>query len=215
MNKKKKLQLLSLSAALVMMCSLGGCSKNVSNTNNNESEEAVIEEVVEEPVRYEFHYYNDTVDIEEAINGLGINKNDSFPYDSYRFIRYVDYDNHEMFAIVIGYVNYITDEEGHITDTVYYYYDAFNGEFMFGTRDYGKEVKSITSDKILYLMDYGKLIDLRECVISKGLDSDYAYSVMGNDIKSKSLSTYDVARMYVLLVNSTNRYEKNDQMIIG
>ena len=42
MNKKKKLQLLSLSAALVMMCSLGGCSKNVNNTNNKESEERKI-----------------------------------------------------------------------------------------------------------------------------------------------------------------------------
>ena len=54
-------------------------------------------------------------------------------------------------------------------------------------------------------MDQGDLLDLKRIVVGKGLDSNYANSVMSDDIKNKSLSKYDVARMYVLLVNSNNR----------
>ena len=38
---------------------------------------------------------------------------------------------------------------------------------------------------------------------------------MSSDIENKSLSIYDVARYYVLLVNSKNRLEKEYVMNIG
>ena len=214
MNKRRKLQILSLGATIMMICGVMGCNTD-NKTNNNKEEVAVIEEVENQnaQVIYEPHYYNDTIDIDEAINSLGINRDENYPYDSYRFVRFVDNSSYERFTIVVGYVDYVT-EEGKIIDTIYNYYDAFNGDFIFSTRDYRK-VNTIESNVIYHLMDYGKLLDLRECVISKGLDSAYAYSVMSDNIQNIFLSTYDVARMYVLLVNSSNRLEKNTQMIIG
>ena len=173
-----------------------------------------VEEVINEMPRYEFHYYNDTVDVEESVNSLGITKNDSYIYESYRFIRFVDNDHREKYAICVPYVEYEVDEKGEVINTIYNYYDAFNGTFLLSTND-KKTIQSYNSDLILYLMESGKLLDLKKSVISKGLDEEYANSVMGNDIKNKSLNTYDVARMYVLLVNSSNRLENSYVLVIG
>ena len=85
---------------------------------------------------------------------------------------------------------------------------------MFTTSDY-REIKEYNSDVVWYLMEYGDLLGLRESVISKGLDEEYARSVMGDDVKNKSLTASDVARYYVLLVNSANRIESTYTMSIG
>ena len=75
-------------------------------------------------------------------------------------------------------------------------------------------IENYNSSDVISVLDQGDLLDLRDIVIKKGLDSSYAYSVMSDDIKDKTLSTYDVARMYVLLVNSNNRSINHNNAII-
>ena len=207
MNKIKRLQLISLSALLLM---LHGCGLNPNRTSNKEetNNNGVYEELNN---KYVFHYYNDTYDVESAINRLGITRNDDYPYGSYRYILYLDNSHIERYEIVIGYANYIVNEEGNVIDTIYDYYNAFTNEYVFSTRNI-KDINSFESDKIYHTMEFGKLCELRDSVISKGLDRDYAYSVVKDDIKNKVINTSEAARIYVLLVNSFNRIESNHQI---
>lgn len=219
MNKRKQIQIVSLmSAALVLA---GVVLNRISNDreDNKIYEDIVIKEKVsdeskEESIRYQFHYSNDTVDVEDEISKLGITNNDSNPYNMYKFIRFVDFDSRERYAIVNGYVDYVFDEENNVLNTIYTYVDVFSGRVMLTTSDY-REINEFNSDVIWHLMEYGNLLGLRDSVISKGLDETYAYSVMGDEIKNKSLTQYDIARYYVLLVNSANRMESTYTMSIG
>lgn len=219
MDKRKQIQIVSLMSAALVLSGVVLDRISDNREKNRIYEDIVIEDTIkdepeEEPIRYQFHYYNDTVDVESEISKLGITNNDSNPYNVYKFIRFVDYDSREKYAIVNGYVDYEFDDENNVLNTIYTYVDIFTGKVMFTTSDY-KEIKEYNSDVVWYLMEYGDLLGLRESVISKGLDEEYARSVMGDDVKNKSLTASDVARYYVLLVNSANRIESTYTMSIG
>lgn len=216
MNRRRKIQLMSIISAGIVLGSVVSTRIDVNNRKkDNNSEETFVEETTTyEPIVYEFHYYNDTIDENEEINKLGIVNDSSSPYNCYKYIRFVDFDSRERYAIVKSYVDYILDEDKNVIDTIYTFVDAFDGKVLFTTKDYRK-ISEFNSDIIWYLMEYGDLLELKDSVISKGLDINYANSVMSSDIENKSLSIYDVARYYVLLVNSKNRLEKEYVMNIG
>ena len=216
MNRRRKIQLMSIISAGIVLGSVVSTRIDVNNRKkDNDSEETFVEETTTyEPIVYEFHYYNDTIDENEEINKLGIVNDSSSPYNCYKYIRFVDFDSRERYAIVKSYVDYILDEDKKVIDTIYTFVDAFDGKVLFTTKDYRK-ISEFNSDIIWYLMEYGDLLELKDSVISKGLDINYANSVMSSDIENKSLSIYDVARYYVLLVNSKNRLEKEYVMNIG
>ena len=215
MNRRRKIQLMSIISAGIVLGSVVSTRIDVNNRKkDNNSEETFVEETTTyEPIVYEFHYYNDTIDENEEINKLGIVNDSSSPYNCYKYIRFVDFDSRERYAIVKSYVDYILDEDKKVIDTIYTFVDAFDGKVLFTTKDYRK-ISEFNSDIIWYLMEYGDLLELKDSVISKGLDINYANSVMSSDIENKSLSIYDVARYYVLLVNSKNRLEKEYVMNI-
>ena len=100
-------------------------------------------------------------------------------------------------------------EDKKIVDTNYNCCNAFNGDLILRVHDI-KNIKDFESNEVYYLMEYGSLLGLRNSVISKGLDKTYAYNVLSDGVYNKSLSLYDVARIYVLLVNSDNRVETNN-----
>lgn len=216
MNRRRKIQLMSIISASIVLGSVVSTRIDVNNRKkDNDSEETFVEETTTyEPIVYEFHYYNDTIDENEEINKLGIVNDSSSPYNCYKYIRFVDFDSRERYAIVKSYVDYILDEDKKVIDTIYTFVDAFDGKVLFTTKDYRK-ISEFNSDIIWYLMECGDLLELKDSVISKGLDINYANSVMSSDIENKSLSIYDVARYYVLLVNSKNRLEKEYVMNIG
>ncbi len=216
MNRRRKIQLMSIISAGIVLGSVVSTRIDVNNRKkDNDSEETFVEETTTyEPIVYEFHYYNDTIDENEEINKLGIVNDSSSPYNCYKYIRFVDFDSRERYAIVKSYVDYILDEDKKVIDTIYTFVDAFDGKVLFTTKDYRK-ISEFNSDIIWYLMECGDLLELKDSVISKGLDINYANSVMSSDIENKSLSIYDVARYYVLLVNSKNRLEKEYVMNIG
>ena len=216
MNRRRKIQLMSIISAGIVLGSVVSTRIDVNNRKkDNNSEETFVEETTTyEPIVYEFHYYNDTIDENEEINKLGIVNDSSSPYNCYKYIRFVDFDSRERYAIVKSYVDYILDEDKKVIDTIYTFVDAFDGKVLFTTKDYRK-ISEFNSDIIWYLMECGDLLELKDSVISKGLDINYATSVMSSDIEHKSLSIYDVARYYVLLVNSKNRLEKEYVMNIG
>lgn len=217
MKNKKSAELASFGAALLVLLGVVGIRSNINAKRISEPiEEAVVtvEPQKYEEIRYIFQYTNDTVDVDESIKSLNISESNDFPYKSYKFIRFVNFDNHEIYAIVNVYVDYLTDVDKNVVETVYRYVDAFSGRVLLTTND-RDDIVEFNSDVVQYLMEYGSLLELRESVISKGLNTDYAYSVMDDSIKNKSLSTYDVARYYVLLVNSKNRLEQGYMMSIG
>lgn len=220
MNNKKNQTIAGLLAGVMVVS--GACAYALSKSDKN-TEEVIpstsVTTVTEYP-KHEFHYYNDTVDVDAEIDKLNITNNDSFPYNTYKVIRYVDSNHFERIAIYHVYVTFLTDNEGKITDTLYTYQDVFNGEQFLTTTDGLNEhvgdgiIENYNSNDVLLILDQGDLLDLRDIVIKKGLDQSYAYSVMSDDIEDKTLSTYDVARMYVLLVNSMNRSTNHNNAII-
>ena len=213
MNKSKKNKVLSFGAAFLLLTGIIGV-RGIEKDNSVSKEGVIIEETQPTPLaRYQFYYYNDTVNIDDSIYSLGITYNKIYPFESYRFLRFVDNDHRENFAIANVYVEYVLDENKNVVNTIYNYYDVFNNMLLLSTTD-KKDIKSFNSDVILRLMDYGNLLELKECVISKGLDQEYVNGVMGSDIKNKELSTYDIARYYVLLVRSDERFENNKSYTI-
>ena len=220
MRNKKNQTIASLLASIMVVS--GACAYSLSKSDNMEEkiEPKTKITTIEDYPKYEFHYYNDTVDVESEIDKLNINNNDMLPYNTYKVIRYVDSNHFERISIYHVYVTFLTDSEGKITDTLYTYQDIFSGEQFLTTTDGLNDhvgdgrIENYNSSDVISVLDQGDLLDLRDIVIKKGLDSSYAYSVMSDDIKDKTLSTYDVARMYVLLVNSNNRSINHNNAII-
>lgn len=215
MKNSQKIKIASLFSTAAILGSVAALK-----LNNNVSEPSVvintntpsIESTLEN--KYQFHYENDTVDLEQSVNSLNIVYDDYFPYASYKVLRFVDIDGYERIAVALSFVDYITDESGKIVDTKYHYFDAFNNNYILTTSD-KKDIKEYTSNVISYLIDSGDLLSLRRIVIDKGLDSDYAYSIMKDGIKNYSMTKYQVGMMYVLLVNSSNRPNYESQMILA
>ena len=171
MNRRRKIQLMSIISAGIVLGSVVSTRIDVNNRKkDNNSEETFVEETTTyEPIVYEFHYYNDTIDENEEINKLGIVNDSSSPYNCYKYIRFVDFDSRERYAIVKSYVDYILDEDKKVIDTIYTFVDAFDGKVLFTTKDYRK-ISEFNSDIIWYLMECGDLLELKDSVISKGLD---------------------------------------------
>lgn len=210
MSYKKRL--ISLLGVITILLSLPGCKKNEETNNTSVSYDTVNEEINAMP-KYHFYYENDTYNLEESIDGLGIVNDGFYPYDTYKVLRYIDYNNEEKFAIARCYVDYVKDGNKGVADEIYYYYDVFNGNYLLGTYE-RRDIKTINSDVVYYLIEQVDLLDLKEIVIRKGLNADYVNSVMSDDIKNKSLSVSEVARMFVLLVNSNNRENYNNADIV-
>ena len=218
MKGKNNIDFASLGAAVLILLGVIGLRASLNSKKDvySEPEVNVIEETTQEPATpvYSFYYTNDTVDVEASINDLRIYWYREYPYDCYKYIRFVDYDNYERYAIVNVYVDYLTDVDKNVVETVYNYMDVFSGRLLLTTND-KRDIKEYNSSEVMYLMECGSLLELRESVISKGLDTNYAYSVMSDDIENKTLSSYDVARYYVLLVNSKNRLSREYIMSMG
>ena len=130
-NKEKKV--LAGMVALLVTLNICSCShkkydKNVP-TNNSDNYYSSLEP------KYIFHYENDTVDVEDSIDRLGLTNNDNMPYSTYKVFRIIDQNNFEKIVITNAYVSYLTDNEGNVINTLYSYVDAFNGELLFTTFD--------------------------------------------------------------------------------
>lgn len=219
MFKNNKQEIASILASVLVLSGAASYALAKEDSANVEVDDNNTYITYDEP-KYVFHYENDTVDVDEAIRELNINNNSTYPYNTYKVIRYVDSNHFEKIAICHIYTSFLTDNEGKITDTIYTYEDAFNGNQLLTTTDGLNDhvgdhrIESFTSGDVLLIMDQGDLLDLRDIVIKKGMGISYAYSIMSDDIKDKSLSTEEVARMYVLLVKSNNRNINNSEAII-
>lgn len=219
MEKRKLDVVTALGTALIMfgISTIGYIvgEKYTSNKNDiNNDEATVIEDDSNGVVKYQLRYTNDTVDVNESIDSLHLYQNNVYPYSSYKYIRFIDYDNNEKYAIVNVFVDYLSDVDKNVVETVYNYVDVFRGRTLLTTND-KETIRNYNSNEIQLLLETGDLLGLRKSVITKGLDIGYAYSVMGDDIVNKSLSAYDVAWYYVLLVNSSNRLTSEYTMSIN
>ena len=218
MEKKLKERIAALGGAVIILTGCIGCNKN-NNKKYLYEETPTVEYSTSLDNKYDFHYYNDTVDVESTVDSLGITNDDSYPYNVYKVLRFVDKDNYERIVITKCDVYFITDENKKITNTVYTYRDAFTGEELLVTNDnigdhIHDRVENYLSDYVDYIIYQGDLLDLKKIVIEKGLNSDYANSIMSDDINNKNLSLSEVGRMYVQLVNSNNRMNYSNQAII-
>ncbi len=211
MTNKLKVEIAVAALLGTIIGSVTALRKNEDKYIPEIEEDTHIAQIIQD--RYEFHYYIDTQDIDTEINKLNINNNDYYPFDTYKYIRFVDFEQRERIAIVHILVDFLKDENNNIKDTIYTYVDAFNGNILLATNQ-NNVPEEYTSDIVKYIMDYGNLKDLKETMISKGLDSNYANSIIYKELFDRSLSTYDAARIYVSLVNSNNRVKYNNEAII-
>ena len=215
MKNKTKMNIVALTGSLIMLtgCNVvkGGERVNIDELNQS------IQEINESP-KYQFYYYNDTVDADKEVEELGITDDTLLSYDSYKPFQYIDMNGLERIAITTGQVNYITDENGNVIGKTFTYFDAFDGtELLTTTDDMGdhvhKRIENFESDEVFYIMDQGdNLLDLRDMVVSKGLTEEYALVIMPDIIEGSRLTRSQVGRMYVLLVNSHNRPSHNNQI---
>ena len=224
MKKKKKIQLLSLTSALLVTLSVVGL--RISNENKKENEPISNEEFIADVTfdsiesKYDFHQVSDTYDVDAAIGELGIVENKMLPYNMYKVIRFIDKEHYEKIAVVECYLNFTVDENGNITGYYYDMYDMFTKNYLFSTYVYDNTLKinvyDLPSDEVLRVLSYGDLLDLREIALSKGMDENYVDSVATDNIEDRSLLVSEAGRMYVMLVNSYNRvkFDENRQMIL-
>ena len=216
--KKKKVDIVSLFGAALILFGASTIGYIVSggskNEDTNSDEVTIIEDDSSAIIKYGLNYTNDTVDVNESIESLHLYQNNVYPYSSYKYVRFIDYDNNEKYSIVNVFVDFLSDPDKNVVETVYNYVDVFRGRTILSTNDRDK-VRDYISNEVQLLIEIGDLLELRNSVISKGLDIGYAYSVMGDDIVNKSLSAYDVAWYYVLLVNSSNRLTSEYTMSIN
>ena len=208
MKRKNDIDFGTLGAALLILLGVVGVRMGLNKLVEERNEEAsameeTLNEPTHEPVVYYLHYENDTVDVEESINSLNISEDKSFPYECYKYIRFVDYDHIERYAIVNVYVDYLTDENKNVTATVYKYVDTFSGRELFTTTDKDK-IKEIDNEEVMHLMEYGDLLELRESVISRGLDINYAYSVF--QIKKKAIISFLLHMVLLHLLCTFHHY---------
>lgn len=211
MNYKK---LLCSACAGLLLLTGSGC-----NSNNNKEEiikeEENIEEIIPKKIDYyDINYFIDTSRYEEEYDNLRINEYRSLPYNTYKVLRYVDFNNYERVAIVNTYVNFMTDENKNITREYYNIYDAFSGDFLLSTYDISSGNK-YDDGEVYYILSYGDLLDLKDIAESKGLNSEYTDSIMSDDIKRKSITTDEAAFDYLMLVTANERYQnKNEELVL-
>ncbi len=220
MNYKRRL--ISIVSVLILCLSTAsGCIGKKENKKTNS--ELTYEEIIDINNRinalpkYGITYNTDTYDVDKSISDLGIVDNKVLPYDMYKVIRYIDKDNNEIISIVNLYTNFVV-ENNEIISTYYTLVDAFTkNEILTTIPDKNGEVildNLYEDSNILKVLDFGELIELRDIVISKGMDPEYAFSIMNDYLTDKSLLVSEVGRMYVLLVNSQNRLHNNFNVLI-
>ena len=200
-----KERLIAFISLLIVLLSLSGCHSKKNEDTKEKDIKEVIAEINNLP-KYEFHQVSDTVDVEEAIDSLNIESDDVLPYDVYKVLRYIDMDGYERIPVVKVYLEYVVDENGSVIGEKYSFYDAFSHEYLFTCDD----LENIECDNIQYVMSFGKLSDLKKIALSKGMDSSYVEGVFDDSVSKSSLSTSEVARIYVMLINSYNRLNNSD-----
>lgn len=202
--KKNNIRFISGLSALLVLASLTGCSsrKKIEKLSN---EFMLANEQIENIPRYTFHYETDTFDVQGEIDKLGISNNCYFPREMYKVIRYIDYNHIERIGIVKVIHCYDAGIDKKVESEHYEVYDVFNNNYIFS---YNKN-NEIDSSEVLDLMFLGDIDNIRDIVISKGMDSMYTDSVLSMINDRNSLLLSNVAEVYVLLVNSSNRLRNN------
>lgn len=209
MNETSKKFLYSI-AAILLAYNMTGCMEE-----DTEKEQVTFnpsnyihESVEEKKPEIELYYDTDTIDEEEEISKLGIIEDEINPTIMYKAIQYVDRNQIERIGIVETHIKYNVDENKNIESEYYEVYDVFNGNYLFSCDNFD----FISNDKVLYLVSYGSIDKLKDIVIKKGMNRDYVESVYSSIKNKNSLSLSEVARVYVLLVNSTNRLNNEMQL---
>ena len=198
--------LCGLCASIIVFTS-AGCSKKNESISENINEE-INSEVDYNPVYPENGYYT-----EEEYDNLGITDYKTMPYSTYKVLRYIDNNKYERIAIVNTYVNFLTDGKNLIRK-YYNIHDAFSGEFILSTYDIEFKER-FQNDNVNYVISYTDLLGLKKILVEKGLNEEYIDSILDPSIKKKSLNTDDVAFIYLMLVNSNERYQvKGDELIL-
>ena len=207
---KKNKKLLSLMSTMLVLLSLSSCKNNSKNEPVVEQPTIVHEYVVPRLV-------SDTTDVEEEVNSLNITEDKAYPYDVYKVFRYMNSDGYERINIVNTYVNYVTDSEGKIVGYYYTMVDAFDGHYIYTTpvnKNSFMNLEDIGDGDVKYIMNYAELSELKNIAILKGMDTNYVNSVMPDNLKGQTLTTSQVARYYVQLVNKNNRIYNDNQAVI-
>jgi len=156
----------------------------------------------------DLHYDTDTIDEEEEISKLGIIEDEINPTIMYKAIQYVDRNQIERIGIVEVHIKFNVNENKNIESEYYEVYNVFNGDYLFTCENFDY----ISNNEVLYLMKYGNLDSLKDIVIRKGMNKYYVESVFSSIKDKNNLSLSEVARVYVLLVNSSNRLNNEMQL---
>ncbi len=217
------LTFLSFVLALTSLHGIGTLAKDAREKRTNEmyiEEEynGEVAEIEQEIYKYQFHLESDTTNVEEAVNSLGIVKDEALPYNMFKVFRYIDHDGYEKITIVKTYVNFVTDENKNITGYYYTMFDAFNGRLLYTTavnKNSFMHLEVPGEGDAYYIMDYDELSELKQIAISKGMDEGYVNSVMPDNLERQTLSTYQVASYYVQLVNTSNRLSNTQTIHLG
>ena len=208
--KKNNKRLLSLISTMLVLLSLSACKNNNKNEPEVEKPTIVQEYVVP-------HLVSDTTDVEEEVRSLNITEDKAYPYDVYKVFRYINSDGYERINIVITYANFVTDSEGKIVGYYYTMVDAFDGHYIYTTpvnKNSFMNLEDIGDGDVKYIMNYAELSDLKTIAMLKGMDTNYVNSVMPDNLEGQTLTTSQVARYFVQLVNKNNRIYNDNQAVI-
>ena len=207
---KKNKRLLSLMSTMLVLLSLSSCKNNSKNEPVVEQPTIVQEYVVPRLV-------SDTTDVEEEVRSLNITEDKAYPYDVYKVFRYINSDGYERINIVITYANFVTDSEGKIVGYYYTMVDAFDGHYIYTTpvnKNSFMNLEDIGDGDVKYIMNYAELSDLKTIAMLKGMDTNYVNSVMSDGLERQTLTTSQVDKYYVQLVNKNNRIYNDNQAVI-
>lgn len=219
MDERVKAELLALGAAGAFMWGLV-INQSISNKRYNDwyvkDKEIVSNDLINYP-KFNLEYYSDTTDVMEMVDSLNIESNDLLPFNAYKVLRFIDENNYEKISICECNLNYHLNSDGDIDGYFYDICDMFNKELLLTTNVYSNpstmELSNYSNDKINSVISIGNLLDLKRIVLSKGMNEEYVNSIINDDIKDKSLYISDVAKQYVLLINSFNRVNYCDETV--
>lgn len=213
MDNKLKIKIASLAAASIVLTGAlifkNDREEKVINRNNN----VTYVDEIDESNKANIIYENDTVKITDSIAEFGVTNPAYYPLNAYKLLQYRDKSGYERFSVVLSYIGYSNDEKGNITKN-YSFVDVFDKTLVLSCDSL--DFETFASDYVDTVIYYGNLIDLKDIVIRKGLDKNYANQIEKEYINDGMLYTYDAAKYYLYLVNSSNwrNYEINKALII-
>lgn len=213
MNNKLKIRIASLAAASIVLTGALIFKTDREEKVINRNKNITYVDEIDESNKANIIYENDTVKITDSIAEFGVTNSSYYPLNAYKLLQYRDKSGYERFSVVLSYIGYSSDEKGNLIKN-YSFVDVFDKTLVMSCN--ALDFESFASDYVDTVIYYGDLIDLKDIVIRKGLDRDYANQIEKEYINNDMLYTFDAAKYYLYLVNSSNwrDYKINKALII-